>query len=195
MRGALALAFLPWAGARAMPALHPGNWHEAIRPGGASWLVFFAVNGCKHCEQMAPTMEMLGKQLQQRGSEVRVGRVSVSEHNGIGRTFGLKRFPTVLLFDGRDELYYEFEGRRGLPVLLEFAEGGYRKQGGAPTPDHLLGDVSEAWLMALTLWDPMKTSLMYVGGVHRVIRRGCDSSRRALFQQVLAGHRARTQAT
>ena len=91
----------------------------------------------------------------------------------------MQRFPTVLLIDPSG-LVYEFNGRRGLPPLLAFAQGGYRAGAAhmmlpevraaariawlrGPVSNHGLShwqaieaDVSDYWLLAEALWPPFK---------------------------------------
>ena len=57
----------------------------------------------------------------QEGPELRIGRVDATVNNGLGRTFGVRRYPTVLLFT--DGEFYEFNGPRSVPRLLAFARG------------------------------------------------------------------------
>ncbi len=110
-------------------------------------------------------MEAVHAALEMEGSKVRVGRVDVSSNNGIGRTLGLQRFPTVLLVDAKAELYYEFMGRRGLKELIEWSRGGYREGGGVVLPLVLHANVSESWLMLESLWRPAKTALTWALGI------------------------------
>ena len=120
--------------------LRPDTIHSRLAD--RNWMIMFAVTGCSHCKQMKPMWEEMERQLKAVDADVFVGRVNSTKHNGLARTLRVNRFPTVLLID-RGGLVYEFTGRRGLPPLLEFAQGGYRK-GAAHMmlPDEIQPDVS-----------------------------------------------------
>ena len=145
------------------------NWHAQTR--GQAWFVKFYQQGCTHCQRMAPMWEAVAEQLPQ-SSSMRVGKVDCTAHNGIGRSFGVDRFPYVLLIDA-DGAVYEYTGRRGLPPLLSFARGGFRKQ--APmmqAPAELLADASDAYLLLLALWRPLAMSLGLALGVALCLKGG-----------------------
>jgi thiol-disulfide isomerase/thioredoxin len=145
------------ASSAAVTPLRPSNWHDQLRD--RTWMVMFAVTGCKHCEQMRPMWEEMARQLAAAEADVYVGRVNSTKYNGLARTMRVKRFPTVLLVDPSG-LVYEFNGRRGLPPLLGFAQGGYRS-GAAHMmlPAEIEDDVSDYWLLAEALWPPIKQAL------------------------------------
>ena len=44
-------------------------------------------------------------------SDLHVGRVNATTHNGIARTYGVDRFPTILLLHASG-VFYEFSGVR-----------------------------------------------------------------------------------
>ena len=68
--------------------LHPSNWHEQLA--SRTWMVMFAVTGCRHCEQMRPMWEEMARQLADSEATVHVGRVNSTEHNGIARTMRVR---------------------------------------------------------------------------------------------------------
>jgi hypothetical protein len=152
--------------------LHPENWHQHITPdadeASERMLVIFTVQGCKHCSAMMQMMGALAVHLSQDG-DPRVGHVDATKHNGIARTFGLMKFPWILLFDG--VRYYEYRDQRHLPSLLAFARGGHLAQGSdGRVPRQLQADTSAWWLMAETLWPPMRIALTWSLGVTLTIK-------------------------
>ena len=150
--------------ASAVQDLTPSNWHHKIMQPHARWLLYFAVDGCKHCAALKPMMEKLAEPAAQEG--LRVGRVNATAHNGVARTLGLRRFPTILYVEshaGGSSQYYEFEGRRSIPGMLEFSR--HPPPGARAMPDVLQPDVSEWWLLAEALWPPLKIALTWSVGI------------------------------
>lgn len=93
--------------------------------------------------------------------ELRLGRVDATEYNGLGRTFNVRRYPTVLLFDEVGD-YYEFSGGRSPPRLLAFGRGAPGMlAGGQRAPDTLLPNVSEVWLLLEASYEPIKVALKW----------------------------------
>ena len=131
-------------------SLNPATLHARLAD--RTWMIMFAVTGCNHCKQMKPMWEEMERRLAAADADVFVGRVNSTKHNGLARTLRVNKFPTVLLID-RSGLVYEFTGRRGLPPLLEFAQGGYRT-GAAHLmlPHEIQPDVSAIAQHALTAW-------------------------------------------
>ena len=139
--------------------LTPDNWASTVQ--GRQWLVYFAVQGCKHCESLAPMMAAVAD----RTPELRVGRIDATEHNGVARTFNVRRYPTIMLLDS-DGLSYEFHGRRTIQRLVSFARGDpILRGGGVVMPSQLQANVSEWWLLAEAVWPPLKTALMWSLGI------------------------------
>lgn len=146
-------------GATLVRDLDPDNWERLVP--NRRWLVYFALTGCSHCERLAPMMQRLAE----LAPDIMVGRVNATAHNGIARSFEVKRFPTILLLDD-DGLYYEHQGPRSLQALMSFGRalpgttGGGRLQPGALQPN-----VSDWWLLAEAVWDPLKIALKWSVGI------------------------------
>ena len=151
--------------------LTPANWHANIFAQDSRWIVYFAVTGCKHCEQLRPMMNQLAPQAAQEG--LRVGRVNASLHNGIARTFDCKRFPTILYIDGPS--FFEFEGkRRSIPAMLEWSRR--PPPGARRTPTELQPNVAEWWLLLEALWPPFKMAASWAVGIAlgiKLLTTGC----------------------
>lgn len=147
MASVAALLAVALAGSLQPGAVHrltPATWHTRVP--GETWFIKFYVQGCKHCERLAPMWEALAQHLHKSGSTVLVGEVDCTAHNGIGRTFGVERFPELLLIDSSGSVH-TFSGRRGLPLMLQFA-GGYKLEPvRMQLPATLLDNVPEWWLV------------------------------------------------
>ena len=153
------------AGSR-VTELTPSSWERRVH--GRTWLVWFAVTGCSHCKKLAPMMEHVAE----TAPELRVGRVNSTEHNGIARTYGVNKFPSILLFH-ESGVFYEFSGGRSPPRLIGFARGDSTLLGaGMPMPTELRADVSDWWLLAETLWGPLKVAATWALGI-AVGLKGC----------------------
>ena len=73
--------------------LNPTNWHEQLA--GRTWMVTFAVTGCKHCELMKPMWQEMARELAASDSDVHVGRVNSSLHNGLTKTMRVTDEPAL----------------------------------------------------------------------------------------------------
>ena len=95
--------------------------------------------------------------------ELRLGRVDATEHNGLARTFGVRRFPTVLLFDeGGDFFEFPPQGGRSPPRLVAFGRGAPGMlAGGQRAPTELSPNVSELWLLLEASYEPLKVAIKW----------------------------------
>ena len=143
-----------------LQTLHPGNWQNTVI--GRDYLVFFTVQGCKHCEKLAPMMEYVA----QSAPELRVGRVDATAHNGLARSFGVKRFPSIVRFDAQSIVYEYTANARTPPQIIAFARGDHRYgSAGTVAPEELLDNVPEWWLMLEALWPPFRTAITWALGI------------------------------
>jgi len=80
------------------------------------WFIKFYAPWCGHCKRLAPTWEEVATELK---GKVNVAKVDVTENRALGEKYGVKGFPTLLLFkDGKMEKY---KGDRGKDALCEYA--------------------------------------------------------------------------
>ena len=140
--------------------LTPENWQRAFTA-ESRWMIYFSVQDCKHCKALAPMMDQLSTAEEAVVEGLRVGKVDVTEHNGIARTFRLNRYPTILYIEG--DSYWEFSDRRSIPGMLEFSR--HPPPGSFLMPTELLPNVSDYRLMAEALWPPMKLALTWSVGI------------------------------
>lgn len=140
--------------------LDPKSWQRTVV--GRDWLVYFTVQGCKHCERLAPMMDYVAEQ----APELRVGRVDATTHNGLARTFGMDKFPSIARFDAQSVMY-EYTGRQRTPQqLIAFARGDHSLgSAGTAAPTKLLANVPDWWIMLEALWPPFRMALTWAVGI------------------------------
>merc|ERR1719266_2884232 len=81
------------------------------------WFVKFYAPWCGHCKRMAPTWEEVATELK---GEVNVAKVDVTQSRGLGKQFGVKGFPTLLLF--RKGKMMKYTGARTKEAMSEWAQ-------------------------------------------------------------------------
>lgn len=59
------------------------------------WFIKFYAPWCGHCKRLAPTWEEVATELK---GEVNVAKVDVTQNRALGKQYGIKGFPTLLLF-------------------------------------------------------------------------------------------------
>ncbi|CAH0488443.1 unnamed protein product [Peronospora farinosa] len=89
------------------------------------WLVEFYAPWCGHCKKLAPIYEQVADELK---GQVNVAKVDVTDNAELGKRFGIRGFPTVLLFSHGKS--YKFGGKRTLEEFLVFARGGFKNVAG-----------------------------------------------------------------
>jgi len=90
MRAGAFLVPLLLPAAAEVVGLNRANWFEHVS-GLHDWYIVFSQQGCPHCERLAPMWTVLEQQLAGEGAGVRLGKVDVSQDNGIALTFGVRR--------------------------------------------------------------------------------------------------------
>lgn len=167
------------------------NWHELTQD--TTWLINFYQQGCVHCKRMKPLWEAVASSLEQTTS-FHVGKVDCTAHNGIARTFGIDKFPSVLLLEPSGNVY-EYKGRRGLHDFISFARGGFRAQEPMMRiPPELLADVSDWYLLLLALWRPLAFSFGLAVAIALCLK-GCAQFALRLLQQDQGEEGRKTKTT
>ncbi|KAH8065005.1 hypothetical protein JL722_1899 [Aureococcus anophagefferens] len=111
----------------------------------ATWMVNFYASWCVYCTRLAPAWRELAAAAgpaAARGGAVRVGAVDVMANPKLAKRFGIRGFPTIVLFRG-GSMYaaapkYEYVGVRSPESLVAFAWGGFEdlaKPLPVPPPD------------------------------------------------------------
>jgi protein disulfide-isomerase-like protein len=87
---------------------------------------------CGHCKTLAPVLEEVADELK---GDINVAHVDVTQSRDLGTRFGIKGFPTVMLFS--NGLIYTYKGRRTVEDLVVFAKGGFKTQEAEEVPKEL----------------------------------------------------------
>lgn len=136
MRGALLiLAAAASADAAAVVELTEANFDGLVGIGAdaprAHFVEFFAP-WCGHCKKLAPAWEELAQKLQDEAHPTAVGSVDATQHKELAVRFGVRGFPTLILF--ADGQMHKYKGSRAVEDLEAWVKGGYRSAPGEKTP-------------------------------------------------------------
>eukprot|EP00127_Corallochytrium_limacisporum_P003274 Clim_evm123s147 gene=Clim_evmTU123s147 len=88
--------------ARGVKVLTPDNFHEVISDDTWTFVEFYAP-WCGHCKKLGPEWESLGDVYSTRSSEVTIAKVDADAHKDLGAKYGVRGFPTLLLFGKNGE--------------------------------------------------------------------------------------------
>lgn len=97
------------------------------------WFIEFYAEWCNACKQLAPTWELLAKQL---AGKINVGKVNINDEKGLNKRFSIQRYPTLLYFRNGYVHTYNGEDTR-LETLKKFALQKHEEDGeagGMPVP-------------------------------------------------------------
>mmetsp|Transcript_28946 Transcript_28946/g.25568 ORF Transcript_28946/g.25568 Transcript_28946/m.25568 type:complete len:230 (-) Transcript_28946:147-836(-) len=81
------------------------------------WFIKFYAPWCGHCKRLAPTWEEVATELK---GEVNVAKVDVTQNRALGKQYGIKGFPTLLLF--RRGKMTKYSGARSKDALISWAK-------------------------------------------------------------------------
>ena len=103
------------------------NFGSKVGFGDDVWLIEFYTPTCSHCVNFAPTYKKIGRTLHAAPEDkIHVARVDCSEEKALMTRFGIEAFPSFYVVKGWE--VYEFVGARSESTLVDFAQGGYKKQ-------------------------------------------------------------------
>jgi thiol-disulfide isomerase/thioredoxin len=110
---------------------------------GNKWLVEFQSPHCGHCEAFAPTYAAIADIYHASPShKIKVAKIDGNTETALSSRFGVYGYPSFYLVDGWS--VYIFDDARNKHKLMEFAEGGYRKQDPIPIYSSPMGPIGLA---------------------------------------------------
>jgi thiol-disulfide isomerase/thioredoxin len=110
---------------------------------GNRWLVEFQSPHCGHCEAFAPTYSAIADVYHASPSHnIKVAKIDGSTETALSSRFGVYSYPSFYLVDGWS--VYIFDDARNKHKLMEFAEGGFRKQDPIPIYSSPMGPIGVA---------------------------------------------------
>jgi thioredoxin domain-containing protein 5 len=81
-----------------------------------TWFIEFFAPWCGHCKKLAPVWEEVATELK---GKVNIAKVDSTVHKSTAQRFGIRGYPTLLLFRG--DKYVKYSGARTKEKLVEFA--------------------------------------------------------------------------
>jgi len=129
------------------------------------WFIKFYAPWCGHCKRLAPTWEEVATELK---GEVNVAKVDVTQNRALGKQFGVKGFPTLLLFRrGKMVKYSGARDKDSLVAWAKTADGSDAIPGPAGAVDQALGGVVKVLedLVAVLNKFPVPCIMLILGGM------------------------------
>lgn len=78
---------------------------------------------CGYCKELAPKWHDLRDEIsknEQLRNQVKIVQINADSQKNAANHFGVKSFPTVVLFDGKKDKFYKYEGPRTVKDFKEF---------------------------------------------------------------------------
>ncbi|CAH8441085.1 unnamed protein product [Dicrocoelium dendriticum] len=98
--------------------LTPANFDQVLSS-DSLWLVEFYATWCKHCQNLAPEWKQAATQLK---GVVHVAAVNAEEHQSLSARYGVKGFPTILVFgNNKKSGPASYTGARRRPDIVKEA--------------------------------------------------------------------------
>jgi thiol-disulfide isomerase/thioredoxin len=108
---------------------------------GNLWLIEFHSPGCGHCEAFAPSYSAIADAYHASPNKhkIKIAKVDGSAETALSSRFGVYGYPSFYLVDGWS--VYIYDDARTKKKLMEFVEGGYKKQDPIPIYSSPMGPV------------------------------------------------------
>jgi thiol-disulfide isomerase/thioredoxin len=107
---------------------------------GNLWLIEFHSPGCGHCEAFAPSYSAIADVYHASPDhKIKIAKVDGSAETALSSRFGVYGYPSFYLVDGWS--VYIYDDARTKKKLMEFVEGGYKKQDPIPFYSSPMGPV------------------------------------------------------
>ncbi|XP_030384222.1 protein disulfide-isomerase A6 homolog [Scaptodrosophila lebanonensis] len=98
--------------------LTPTNFDREVINDDAIWVVEFYAPWCGHCRSLIPEYKKLAKAVK---GIVKVGSVNADEHNALGGQYGVRGFPTIIIFGANKRSPTNYNGQRTAKAIAEAA--------------------------------------------------------------------------
>jgi len=110
--------------------LTSSNFDKLVIKGDEVWIVEFFAPWCGHCQSFAPEYEKAARMLK---GVIKVGAVDADQHKELGGRFGVRGFPTVMIFGANKNKPEKYEQERTADKLIDaaFAEAKRKVKGGS----------------------------------------------------------------
>ena len=98
-----------------------------VLSGSDAWLVEFYAPWCGHCKSLVPEYRKAAKLLE---GVAKVGAVDMTKHESFGSQYGIKGFPTIKLFIGKNPKPIDYNGDRTSAAMVDFVKREIKARGG-----------------------------------------------------------------
>jgi len=99
------------------------NFEEQTKEG--EWVLEFYAPWCGFCKQLMPIYEEFATTLKSQNT-VKVAKIDCTQETALLQRFSIKGFPTIKFLSSSEKQMAEFQGKRTVEALSQFANGGWK---------------------------------------------------------------------